>query len=186
MSFFRMPILRRAFLVSAAASAPLITLPPASTPDAEASTSVMTPTVSPFDQTLLRDINNARAARGVRPLTLVAGTTDVAHRWSCHLAGYRVLAHNPNLRRALERHGSANWTTYGENIARQASGYGADHLFHRYMHDPEHRANILNRSFRYVGVWSKRSSGRRWNTTDFVGATVGSYVFSYGGTRATC
>jgi uncharacterized protein YkwD len=186
MSFCRPPSLRRALLVSAAASAPLIAMPTSSTPDAEASTSTVAPTVSPFDQTLLRDVNDARATRGLRRLALVAGTTDVAHHWSCHMAGYHVLAHNPNLRRALERHGSINWTTYGENIASQASAYGANHLFRRYMRDPAHRANILNRSFRYVGVWSKRSSGRRWNTTDFVGATVGSYLYSYGGTRVAC
>ena len=186
MSFFRAPALRRALLVSAAASAPLVAMPAASTPDAEASTITTSPTVSRFDQNLLADMNRARASRGMRRLVLVAGTTDIAHHWSCHMAAYRVLAHNPNLREALATHGSIAWTTYGENIGRQASGYRAYHLFRRYMSDPSHRANILDRSFRYVGVWSKRSAGRRWNTTDFVGATVDSYHFSYGGTRVVC
>jgi uncharacterized protein YkwD len=157
---------------------------PTSTPPAEAATS--SPTLSGFDQRLLRDINNARASRGMRRLALVAGTTDVAHRWSCHMARYRTMTHNPELAGDLSRAGSPGWTSYAENIAWQSSGYGADHLFHRYMTSPVHKANILNRSFRYVGVWSKRSSGRRWNTTDFVGAPVGSYHYSYGGMRVSC
>ena len=145
-----------------------------------------TPNISGFDQRLLRDINYARASRGLRRLALVAGTTDVAHRWSCHMARYRSLTHNPSLARALALHGSPDWTTYGENIAWQSSGYGADHMFRGYMSSPAHRANILNRSFRYVGIWSKRSSGRRWNTTDFVGSPISSYHYSYGGMRVAC
>jgi uncharacterized protein YkwD len=153
-------------------------------PEAPAATS--TPTISRFDQRLLADINRARASRGMRRLTLVAGTTDVAHHWSCHMARYAVLAHDANLRRALETHGSPDWTAYGENVARQAASYGADHLFRGYMSDPAHKANILDRSYRYIGVWSKRSGGRRWNTTDFVGQPISSYHYSYGDTRVTC
>src|SRR3954468_3763513 len=109
---------RHALLLAAAAGAALVAAPlPPATPDAEAS--VTAPTVSRFDQRLMRDINSARASRGIRRLALVAGTTDVAHRWSCHMAHYGVLLHNPALARALSLHGSHAWTTYGENIGRQ-------------------------------------------------------------------
>jgi uncharacterized protein YkwD len=54
------------------------------------------------------------------------------------------------------------------------------------MASPGHRANILDRTFRYVGVWTKTSNGSRWNTLDFVGSTVGAYHYSYGSTRRTC
>jgi uncharacterized protein YkwD len=185
MSTFRPALLRHALLVSAALSAPLLA-PTGSPPVAETDAASTTPALSHFDSRLLSDINRVRASRGIRRLALVAGTTDVAHRWSCHMARYGVLEHNPYLRSALESHGSPDWTTYGENIGRQSTSYGADHLFRRYMSDPAHRANILDRSFRYVGVWSKRGFGRRWNTTDFVGAPIGSYHFSYGGTQVTC
>jgi uncharacterized protein YkwD len=184
MSPFRPARLRRA-LIASAASAPLIVMAsPAPAPAAAASTS--TPRMSGFDLRLVRDINNARVSRGLRRVTLVAGTADVAHLWSCHLARYRSLTHNPELARALSLHGSPGWTTYGENIAWQSSSYGADHMFNRYMRSPAHKANMLNRSFRYIGVWTSRSSGRRWNTTDFVGATADSYHFSYGGLRVSC
>ncbi|HET7312320.1 MAG TPA: CAP domain-containing protein [Mycobacteriales bacterium] len=183
---FRPALLRHALLVSAAAmSAPLLATPgPSTVRDVDVAGT--TPALSRFDTRLLGDINRARASRGIRRLALVAGTTDVAHHWSCHMAKYGVLEHDPYLRWALETHGSPDWTTYGENVGRQPTDYGADHLFHRYMSDPSHRANILDKSYRYVGIWSKRRSGARWNTTDFVGAPIDSYHFSYGDTRVAC
>ena len=46
---------------------------------APAAATTSTPTLSTFDARLLDDINHARTARGIRALTVVAGTTDVAH-----------------------------------------------------------------------------------------------------------
>ena len=152
----------------------------------QAHATTTTPALSTFDSRLLYDINHARAVRGIRALTLVAGTTDVAHGWSCHLAGVHLLSHNGRLGTLLESHGSYYWTTYGENVGMTASTAGADSLFRAYMNSPAHRANILDRSFRYVGVWTKRSGGRRWNTIDFVGSALSSYNYAYGGTRTTC
>ena len=144
------------------------------------------PALSQFDARLLADINHARAAHGERALRAVAGTTDVAHGWSCHMAADLTLAHNGRLGSLLDSHGSSLWTTYGENVGYTTATAGADRLFHDYMNSPLHRANILNRSYRYVGIWSKRSNGRRWNTIDFVGSTVSSYNYGYGITRRTC
>jgi uncharacterized protein YkwD len=175
---------RRVLLVTAAVSGPALAAIPGTTPPADAATS--TSVLSTFDRNLLHDINDARASRGLRRLALAAGTTDVAHHWSCHLARYRTLQHNPNLAANLETHGSALWTSYGENIGWQSAGYVAHRMFRAYMHDPSHRANILGHSYRYVGIWSKRSNGRRYNTTDFVGKPVSSYNTAYGGVRVTC
>jgi hypothetical protein len=63
---------------------------------------------------------------------------------------------------------------------------GARSLFHAYMQSPGHRANILDRSARFIGVWSKKGNGFRWNTLDFVGSTSKSYTDSYGASRASC
>lgn len=144
------------------------------------------PTLSAYDARLLHDINDARAAHRLRPLVLAAGTTDVAHGWSCRQAASAVLEHNPNLRVALERHGSRSWTTYGENAGVVASVSGADVLFGAYMNSPEHRANILDPQYRYVGIWSSRRGATRWNTIDFVGQWASSYDAAYGPTRQTC
>src|SRR4051812_12863454 len=115
----------------------------------QASASTLT-SLSRFDQRLIADINNARAAHGIRRLVVVAGTSDIAHGWSCHLAHFEVLSHNGGLASALASHGSANWTTYGENVGAVSSVSGADRLFHAYMNSPPHRANILDRDFKYV------------------------------------
>jgi uncharacterized protein YkwD len=151
----------------------------------QASASTLT-SLSRFDQRLVADMNHARAARGIRQLVVVAGTSDVAHGWSCHLANVELLAHNGNLGSALDSHGSANATTYGENVGAESTADGADALFHAYMNSPAHRANILDPSFKYVGVWTKRGGGFRWNTIDFVGKTSSSYSYGYGGMKKTC
>jgi uncharacterized protein YkwD len=143
-------------------------------------------TLSSFDHALLSDINHARAARGIRQLIVVAGTTDVAHGWSCKLASLRYLAHNPNLSSQLDTHGSPNWTAYAENVGVVSSASGADALFRAYMNSAPHRANILDPSYKYIGVFTKRTSAFRWNTLDFVGQTSSSYNYSYGATRKTC
>jgi uncharacterized protein YkwD len=175
---------RHALLVTAAISGPALAAAPGTTPSADVATSASV--LSTFDRNLLHDINDARASRGLRRLALAAGTTDVAHQWSCHLARYRTLQHNPNLAADLSSHGSSLWTSYGENIGWQSAGYVAHRMFRAYMHDPSHRANILGQSYRYVGIWSKRHKGRRYNTTDFVGRLASSYSTSYGGVRASC
>src|SRR3954452_18730057 len=153
------------------------------TPHATASTTV---SLSPFDARLLANINHARAARGIRKLVVVAGTTDVAHGWSCRLASLRYLAHNPGLASQLESHGSYYWTTYGENVGMVSSTSGADALFRAYMNSPAHRANILDPAFKYVGVYTKRTTAFRWNTLDFVGRTTSAYTWGDGATRRSC
>ena len=144
------------------------------------------PALSTFDSRLLADINHARSSRGIRTLAVVAGTTDVAHGWSCRLASLHYLAHNPSLGSQLESHGSYYWTTYGENVGMTASTASADSLFRAYMNSPAHRANILDRTFRFIGLWTKGSGGMRWNAMDFVGSAASSYSYAYGPTRRSC
>lgn len=153
---------------------------------APAAAATYAPALSAFDTRLLADINHARASYGMRALVAVTGTTDVAHSWSCHMARYLSLAHNPRLGNLLESHGSVLWTTYAENIAVATSTTSADTVFRMYMNSPMHRANILNRANRYIGLWTKVGGSRRWNTIDFVGSTASSYTYSYGASRVGC
>ncbi len=139
-----------------------------------------------FDSRLLHLVNHARVNHGLRRLTPAAGTTDVAHGWACRQAGARTLQHNPDLARQLATHGSALWTSYAENVGVQTTNSGARHLFRLYMRSPEHRANILDRSVRFVGIWSKRAGGLRFNTIDFVGDRSSAYNDGYGYERTTC
>jgi len=171
------------FVLAAAVVAALFSPMLHFTGTARAATTV---TLSSYDSRLLHDINYARTSRGLHALAVVAGTTDVAHGWSCHLAAYSVLAHRSNLAYALEHHGSALWTTYAENVGVDSSSYGADHLFRSYMNSTYHRANILDPDVHYVGLWTKRANGFRWNTIDFVGRPLDSYNYNYGSQRSTC
>jgi uncharacterized protein YkwD len=149
---------------------------------AEASTTTLTK----FDQRLLTLINQTRQAHGLRPLLPTAGTSDVAHGWSCHMASVRVLSHNGRIATQLENHGSRMWTSYDENVGYVAKSEGAGRLFRAYMNSPEHRANILDSSVRYVGSWTKVGGNKRYNTVDFVGNTSSAYNYNYGGMRSSC
>ena len=144
------------------------------------------PALSKFDTRLLADINHARVKHGLRKLVAAAGTTDIAHGWSCVLATTDALAHNPALEAELATHGSRAWTNYSENVGSESRSMTADQLFHAYMHSAPHRANILASSERYIGIWTKTGHGMRFNTLDFVGSTKRSYRTSYGSTRVTC
>lgn len=127
--------------------------------------------LSSYDAQLLAAINRARAAHHLMPLRIAAGTTTVARRWTCHMAGEATLGHRPDLHRALVRHGSAGAQVLGENVA--VTGQSAASLFRAYMRSPEHRANILEPRYRYVGVSTKTSHTARWNTLDFVSSYKG-------------
>jgi hypothetical protein len=116
---------------------------------------------------LLTLVNDVRAQQGLRPLVLAPGTTTVAWGWTQHLADARALSHNRHLGRDLSTHGSSRWRVYGENVG-VGSVEDPDGLFAAYMHSPEHRANIMNRDYRYVGVAVVFTGSRSWNTFDFV------------------
>lgn len=118
-----------------------------------------------FNAHLLSFVNRAREQHGLRPLRLARGTSTVASRWAGHLAGIDALAHNPDLAIQVERHGSRNWTALGENVA---AGTTAHAVFTSYMHSPEHRANILDRRYRYIGVGVAFGHGFSFNVLDFV------------------
>jgi uncharacterized protein YkwD len=176
--------LAAAFVAAATFVALLVVAGPMA-PSAHAASYTPT-TLSRFDSKLVYLINRARENRGLPRVIVVAGTTDVAHNWSCRLASSRILSHNGNLATALENHGSANWTTYSENVGYVADGSSARDLFRSYMQSPAHKANILARSSKFIGTWTKGGSGFRWNTIDFVGSSLSAYSNSYGGARSTC
>lgn len=122
-----------------------------------------------YSSKLLSLVNSAREQNGLRPLTLASGTTTVAAAWTQHLANQGALSHNPGLRQDLESHGSSSWTTYGENVGEGAASDPRS-LFKAYMASPEHRANILDSHYRYVGVAAVFTGSTAWNTFDFVDA----------------
>ena len=113
---------------------------------------------SAFGSRLVTLINQARAQHGLRALTVAPGTSTVAANWTSHMAAAQGLSHNPSLGSQLESHGSPNWTTYAENVA-FGDPSSADAMFTNYMNSAEHRANILDSHFRYIGVGVVFSGG---------------------------
>lgn len=130
-----------------------------------------------YGSRLLQLVNEARTSNGLHALTLTGGTSTVAAGWTQHLAQQGALSHNPNLASQLESHGSSNWTIYGENVG-EGAPTNPDQLFNAYMQSPEHRANILEARYRYVGVAVVFAGGYAWNTFDFVDQYAGSTTAS--------
>jgi uncharacterized protein YkwD len=164
----------------AAATPLLVGLAPQvlSSPAAASEQTVDSVRLNGFEAALAARINNARRADGLRPLVVVPGATDVARRWSWQLARAQTLSHNPSLVGALQNAGSAAWTSIAENVGEGSSSNPAS-LFLAYMASPPHRANILDRSARYLGVGVVERDGVAWNTLDFTNA----YSTRYGRTR---
>ncbi len=140
--------------------------------------------LTPFEQTIADDINGARHDAGLAPLTVVAGATDVARRYSVQLAALGTLVHNPALLSQLQGAGSSQWTAIEENIGTGPADDPAD-LFAAYMASPHHRDNILDPSAKYLGVGTVQVVGplgpQAWNVCDFVNA----YDPHYGKAKTT-
>ncbi len=165
-------------LVAAAAAVPLVVPPPA----LAAMTSANGVRLNTFEARLVTDINAARRAAGLAALVVTPGTTDVARSWSWQMAAAARLAHNPALVGDLAASGSGGWTAIAENVGYGPAG-SPDSLFRAYMNSAGHRANILDRSMRYLGVGTVEASASgvayAWNTLDFTNA----YAPAYGPTR---
>lgn len=121
-----------------------------------------------FAVRLLQDMNYVRAHRGLPPLSLVYGLSVMSGHWSSHMAATSLLQHNPNLVSQANTL-CPRWTVLGENVG---DGYNQnpDALFQAYWNSLPHRANMLNRSFRYVGVTAVFKGLFAWNTVDFSNA----------------
>lgn len=133
--------------------------------------------VNAVEARVLTLINRARTSRGIPAVKIVPGFTDVARRWSAVMATRRQMVHNPSLVTQVVAGGGSGWRALAENVG---YGYDADTLFAAYMRSAPHRANILSRAYRYVGIgWAERPGGLGYNTQVF----VNTYSTSYGRSR---
>lgn len=101
--------------------------------------------------------NQTRAQRGLGTLCVNATLTRAARAHSLEMIQRDYMSHNsyngetPGAR--LRRFGY-DWRTYGENVAWGSAGsYSSPETrFKAWMNSPEHRANILNGTFREIGI----------------------------------
>jgi uncharacterized protein YkwD len=109
-----------------------------------------TKTVSTGEQRLLVEINRARAANGVPPLRSDRRLKAAAEAHSRDMAAHGYLGHG-DIGRRLQSYG-VRARLIGENVAWGQGSVRADAVVAGWMASPVHRANLLSRQFRRVGV----------------------------------
>ncbi|MGH2676396.1 MAG: CAP domain-containing protein [Actinomycetota bacterium] len=104
-------------------------------------------------------INTTRAAEDRRTLSLSGRLSRIAHRHSKEMASRRALFHS-----CLACSIGGGWRKLGENV-----GYGPDiaTVQAELMASPPHRANLLDRKYRRVGVGVVRRGALVWVTQIF-------------------
>ncbi|MES4892406.1 CAP domain-containing protein [Streptomyces sp. NPDC096012] len=136
--------------------------PAPSTPEATASapaapaapsTSKPTATASGVTAQIVQLVNAERAKAGCQDLTLNPELTKAAQAHSADMAAHQNMSHTGSDGSApgdrITRAGYT-WSSYGENVA---YGYAtAEQVMAGWMSSPGHRANILNCSFKEIGV----------------------------------
>jgi uncharacterized protein YkwD len=115
--------------------------------------------------------NRARKNHGIRRLCVHPKLTKAARAHSASMIKKDYFGHG-NVGRRLKRF-DYNWRTCGENIAGGSGRYGRPaNVFKRWMKSRGHRANILKKGFREVGIGTatgtyKGNKGFTMYTVDF-------------------
>jgi uncharacterized protein YkwD len=123
------------------------------------------------EERTLRLHNQVRERRGIGPLCVHPALTKAARSHSAEMMRKDSFRHG-NVKGRLKKVGY-KWRAYGENIALGSGSRGApESIFRRWMKSRHHRSNILNESFREVGVGTatgtyKRVNGVTMYTVDF-------------------
>ncbi|MFJ4246457.1 CAP domain-containing protein [Streptomyces iakyrus] len=113
-------------------------------------------------------VNKERAAAGCSPVTANDRLERAADDYSDVMASSGVMSHTgPDGSTMTTRVEAAGyrWSTLGENIARGQAD--AASVMTSWMNSPGHRANILNCSFKELGVGVHFGDGGPWWTQNF-------------------
>lgn len=112
---------------------------------------------------MLRKVNHARAERGIARLRMSDFVVKLAQNHNVAMAGAGKIFHTSDLGYKLR---TVDWRYWGENVGVGVSVAG---LFRAYMGSPAHRANMLDRRFRRVGIAFLVRDGLMWSTMIFYG-----------------
>lgn len=88
--------------------------------------------------------NGERTNRGLAPYAVRSDLSQVAQRHAARMAARQAIWHNPNIRSEV-----TGWTAVGENVG---TGNTVRAVHVAFMGSPTHRANILDRDYREIGV----------------------------------
>ncbi|OEJ62174.1 RNA polymerase [Streptomyces agglomeratus] len=123
---------------------------------------------SSFAQQVTALVNTERAENGCGPVSQNSRLDTAAARHSADMAARDFFDHtNPDGAGPGERITAAGygWSTYGENIARGQQTPAE--VMESWMNSSGHRANILNCSFKEIGIGKHEGSGGPWWTQVF-------------------
>ncbi|MER5260261.1 sigma-70 family RNA polymerase sigma factor [Streptomyces sp. NPDC002855] len=126
------------------------------------------PAGNSYSAEVTRLANAERAKSGCGPLTLNSKLGDAAQGHSDDMAERDFFDHtNPDGEDPGDRVTDAGykWSTYGENIAAGQRTPAA--VMDSWMNSSGHRANILNCSFKEIGIGYRQGSGGPWWTQNF-------------------
>ncbi|MFE6870413.1 CAP domain-containing protein [Kitasatospora sp. NPDC057692] len=121
-----------------------------------------------FAQQVVGLVNVQRSQAGCGPLSADSRLATAAQVHSDDMADRNFFDHaSPEGTHADQRIEAAGyrWSTWGENIARGQKDPAA--VMESWMNSPGHRANILNCSFKQIGVGVRTGSGGPWWTQVF-------------------
>lgn len=100
-------------------------------------------------------INQHRAAHGIYALNRKGCLDNVARPWSKYMSETGYFAHNRSYAPQIDQQcAPARYRTAGENVGWNygSTTTGSEAMMKQFMASPGHRANILSRTFRDVGV----------------------------------
>ena len=114
-------------------------------------------------------LNDLRAGLGLPALAMEVRLVEISRAWSGQMAAANSLSHNPN----LASQAPSNWQRLGENVG---FGGSVDSIHRALVNSPGHYANMVNRSFNFVGIGVVRAGDRVWVTQAFMQAPTGNVV----------
>ena len=106
-------------------------------------------------------LNDIRRQHGLRPFHLNRRLSLASQRATNSMTAHKYFAHGDfvgRIRNAKYLRGARGWTV-GENIAWGSFDWATPaSIVDSWMHSPPHRANILNRTFREIGIGVSRGA----------------------------
>jgi uncharacterized protein YkwD len=133
-------------------------------PDRLASVGLAAPTSG--ELAIVRAMNSVRATNGLPPLRVGRTLTRAARSHSVDMVRRSYFDHGPFVQR-LRRFG-VRASNIGENLASGTRPLSAVEIVRMWIESPPHRRNLLDRSFRRIGVGVAGGS-TRLVTADFAG-----------------
>ncbi len=115
--------------------------------------------VSALEAAVLANVNQVRTSHGLRPLKLSTRLSDAADQQSGAMGSKGFFSHNSpdgtafwkRIRRYYSDRNYRYWSV-GENLLWSSPDLQASQALDMWMKSPEHRANLLSKTWREIGL----------------------------------